>query len=331
MKYQFQFAGANVGRQAASPKKRFRMAVMGAVLVLAGLAYANYFFNFFPTPFLHPKEVAARPAATAATVAVIATTAQPATGKTKAAAKTATAAVAVATTTAIANTLPVTPVTPVAPVVPAPAVPVPQPVTVPQVVSVSTVPASVVVTRPSPVAARPVLERTPQEKLMLAGETAFQMTMDLATKYPDSYGFRAEDAFADAKLGQPMPIYMVDDSDRANYQRGEHVRPLLKESKQWAFPVTVNNRVACMVTVTYRDHEYVPNKGSKLLGMAWGKITERWPADEGYHPCIVVNSRVPGYFFTVPELPQQNMTDIVRLFDYNVNLSPADVILASWR
>jgi hypothetical protein len=83
--------------------------------------------------------------------------------------------------------------------------------------------------------------------------------------------------------------------------------------------------------VTYSHHDYVPGKGSKILGMAWDKITEKWPAEEGYHPCIVINSAVPGYYFTVPELPQPNMTDIVRLFDYHLNLSPADVILASWR
>jgi len=166
---------------------------------------------------------------------------------------------------------------------------------------------------------------------MRAGMTAFNNVLDLATKYPDSYGFRAQDTFKDATLGKPIPVYTIDESDRAKYQSGQPVKPLLKPSDTWVFPVCVEDHVCCMVQVQYTGRDYVPGSASKLLGSAWNKIVEKWPESKGYHPCIVVNPEIPGYFFTVPELPMPNMTDIIRLAGYHPNLSPADVILASWR
>jgi hypothetical protein len=40
---------------------------------------------------------------------------------------------------------------------------------------------------------------------------------------------------------------------------------------------------------------------------------------------------MPFYFFTIPELPDQNMTDTSRMLDFAPALSPAAVILSSWR
>lgn len=160
---------------------------------------------------------------------------------------------------------------------------------------------------------------------------AFKSVLDMAIKYPDSYGFTEADAIEDATLGNPIPVYTIDETDRAKYQSGKPVKPLLKPTKTWVFPVRMGNRVCCMVKVTYSGHEYVPGQGSKLLGTAWNEITQKWPASEGYHPCIVVTPDIPGYFFTVPELPTPNMTDIIKLTYLHPTLSPADVILASWR
>ena len=65
----------------------------------------------------------------------------------------------------------------------------------------------------------------------------------LASKYPDSYGFRAEDAFQKATLGKAVPIYTISETDRAKYQPGQRVKPLLKSTGQWMFPVLSGTRV----------------------------------------------------------------------------------------
>ena len=166
---------------------------------------------------------------------------------------------------------------------------------------------------------------------MRAGMTAFGNVMEQVSKYPDAYGFGPEDTFTATKLGDPIQIYTIAEEDRAKYKAGQAIKPLLKPTESWVFPVLAGDRICCMVQVNYTGRDYVPDKGSKLLGLAWNKITQRWPVEKGYHPCLVVTQDIPGYYFTVPELPDQNLTDIVQMFYIRPTLSPADVILASWR
>jgi len=172
---------------------------------------------------------------------------------------------------------------------------------------------------------------TEPELLQIAGLTAFESVMALADKYPDAYGFQAGDFLSDAKMGEAIPVYSIDEAARANYKSGQPVKPLLKPCNRWVFPVTLNGRLCCMVQVKKTDKEFVPGTGSKSLAMAWAKIQENWPAEKGYHPQLVVNPQIPGYYFTVPELPMPNMTDTVMMTYFNPCTSPADVILASWR
>ncbi len=65
--------------------------------------------------------------------------------------------------------------------------------------------------------------------------------------------------------------------------------------------------------------------------MVYEKILEHWPVGEGYHPQLVINPNMPFYYFTVPELPEQNLTDTTRMLEFNPSLTPAAVILESWR
>jgi hypothetical protein len=216
-------------------------------------------------------------------------------------------------------------VSPAAPVAtPAPV----EPAAVPVAVAVA---APVITYAPAPVAQRTYRVHTDQERLVMAGQTAFDNVMDLANKYPDAYGFLAGDFLSNAKLGEPIVVYTIGESDRVNYRNGQPVKPLLKPARQWVFPVLMGDRICCMVEVSQTGHEYIPGKGNKSLAMAWNKINEKWPAEDGCHPMLVVNPEVPGYYFTVPELPQQNLTDTIEMFYFHPGTSPADVILASWR
>lgn len=172
---------------------------------------------------------------------------------------------------------------------------------------------------------------TDQDRMVQAAKIAFQNVMDQASAYPDSYGFQADDVLLNARLGDAMPVYTVAEKDYLKYQVGQPLKPLLKPASQWVFPVTIGTRVCCMVEVRQVGHTYVPGGGNKMLGQAWNKIIQKWPVSDGFHPQLVANANVPGYYFTVPELADQNLTDIIRMFEYETDLSPAGVILASWR
>ncbi len=215
----------------------------------------------------------------------------------------------------------------------APVASAPAPVSVEKAMAAPALPA-----RP---AAKKVIARTatglplaPQQKsdpLFRAGELAFYNLIDSAKVYPDAYGFMPDESLLDARMGEAIPVCQVAEADRANYQSGQPIKPLLKPADSWAFPVLIGDQVRCMVLVMRTGSKYVPGVGSKMLGHAWNKILAKWPAAEGYHPQLVVNPKLPGYYFTVPELAEQNLTDTTEMVFSSGHLSPAAVILSSWR
>ena len=330
VKFQFQFAGADFSRPSSPHRKWLRIGLTSLAVVLAGLAYWQYIHHLTHRS-LKAAPVAAKVVATESAkvvppaAAVAAVAAAPVATLPSSLKKVANDSVAVVGSYLLQTVK---------------AVPVATPSTVPpaaQPMPTETVAAPVVVTPPVAIAAsRPVTPRqyrvhTDAERLIMAGQIVFENVMDMANKYPDAYGFQAGDFLSDAKLGAPMPVYTIEESARASYQSGQPIKPLLKAAKQWVFPVLMGERIGCMVEVKQIGHEYVPGKGNKSLGMAWQKIQEKWSTEDGYHPMLVVNPDVPGYYFTVPELPTQNLTDTIEMFYFHPGTSPADVILASWR
>lgn len=311
LKFQFQFAGADFSRPSSPYRKWLRMGMMILMFMVSALAYWAY---------LHHLTHGSRPVVRHATPAAPAVPAdvKPATPAAIPTLK----KIADNSLVAVGNYLiRAARVAPVATVEPTPVTVSAAPVAVPVATVVSA----------APTTARPYKVHTDQERLLMAGQTAFDNVMDMANKYPDAYGFQDGDFLSDAKLGAPMSIYTIDESDRANYQNGQPVKPLLKPAKEWVFPILMGDRICCMVEVSQSGREYIPGKGNKSLAMAWNKIQQKWPTEDGYHPLLIVNPDVPGYYFTVPELPQQNITDTIEMFYFHPGISPADVILASWR
>jgi hypothetical protein len=172
---------------------------------------------------------------------------------------------------------------------------------------------------------------TPEQKRERAAQAALDRMLGQANKYPDAYGFLPEDNFAVVKLGNPIPVFSVGEKDRADYKSGQPVKSILKPIQEWMFPVLAGDRLCCMVQVSFNGRDFVPGAATKSLAIAWTKITAKWPEAEGFHPHLIVNPEIPGFFFTIPELETPNLTDTDQMSGFHPGLSPADVILASWR
>jgi len=172
---------------------------------------------------------------------------------------------------------------------------------------------------------------TKPSPLLQAANVAFGNLIDLANTHPDACGFLPNDSLLHAKLGAPVQVYEVAAGDRSRYQAGQAIKSLFKPTERWMFPVMIGDQIRCMVQVKSNGHDYVPGEPSKILGVAWNKIMEKWPVTAGFHPQLIVNPEMPGYYFSVPELAQQNLTDTDQMIYSPGDLSPASVILASWR
>jgi hypothetical protein len=329
LKFQFQFAGADFSRPSSPYRKWLRIGLVSLMSVLVVLVYLEYLHHLLHGQQLalphFPHLVHSTPAVPPATAPTATTpdsakpTAPDAPSALPSLKKIADYSV-LAAASLVANAVKMIPT----------AVPAVRSEPTAKPVNIAT--ATPVVARvQKPVMTHPFRVRTEQERLYLAGQTAFANVIELADKYPDAYGFQAEDFLSDAKLGAAIPVYTIAESDRANYQAGQPVKSLLKPARQWVFPVMMGERICCMVEVRQAGHDFIPGTGNRSLGMAWGKIMEKWPVAAGYHPMLLVNPGIPGYYFTVPELPNPNITDTVQMFYFHPGTSPAEVILASWR
>jgi hypothetical protein len=178
---------------------------------------------------------------------------------------------------------------------------------------------------------RPQAPLTDDQKRLKAAQDKVDKLIDMAAKNPDTFGFAPDDKFDQMQLGDPIPVYTVMASDRDSYQDGQPIKSLLQPTREWLFPVMLDDQIRVMVPVRRIGKEYVAGTCSRALAMVYEKIQDRWPAAQGFHPQLVVNPNMTGYYFTVPELPTPNLTDTSAMFEYNPNLSPASVILASWR
>jgi len=170
----------------------------------------------------------------------------------------------------------------------------------------------------------------PGQKQLKVARDAFAHVMDMARSYPDTYGFLPDENLKAAKLGVAIPIYRMTLQGGGRYV-GQPVSSLLKPADEWVYPIILENRIRYFVHVRYDGQDYVLGEGSSALAMAYDKILARWPVSEGFHPQLLTIPNQPFYYFTIPELPDQNITDTSRMFDMDPSLSPATLVLASWR
>ena len=316
MKFEFQLAGLNLSRPGVR-RRRLRLALVSVALVLAGIAYWQYLH------YLAHGRISILPHAA---------TAMPGIASIKPALAAAPSAQLPPSLNKAANTgvtalwSQMLEAVNISPAIPAPQAIPANPV---DAMRIPTVADTIGNVTPKPKLRRP--PSTAEQRMQHAAQITLAKILDQASKFPDAYGFGPNDVFSEAKLGSPIPVHTIEEKDRANYQAGQPIKPLLQPENQWVFPVLLGSRICCMVQVKYNGRDYIPGAGVKSLGLAWSKILETWPASKGYHPLLVVNPQVPGYYFTIPELPMPNVTDIDHMFYYQPYVSPAEVILASWR
>lgn len=181
----------------------------------------------------------------------------------------------------------------------------------------------------APVAEPPPL--TEEQKREKVAEDGFGNVVDMAIKYPDAYGFLPGERMNDTHLGDAIPVQQIGLPDGARYT-GQPVSSLLKPADEWFYPIILNNTVRYMILVKSDGHgDYVLGNGSRSVAMAYNKIVSRWPADKGFHVQLMMAPGLPFYYFSIPELPNPNITDTDRMLDLDPSLSPASIVLANCR
>lgn len=168
-----------------------------------------------------------------------------------------------------------------------------------------------------------------------AAQNGFDELMEKAAHAKDTYGFKTDDVLNDAVMGEPMAVYTVSKQNVLAYSAGQDLEPILELSGRWLIPINIHGSFRAFVEISQTPtNTFVTKTGSPSAARVWKTIVKRWPAEKNFHPKLVVYRDIPGYFFTIPEIDPQNMTDIVQIvceIDKPATLSPAAVIISSWR
>ena len=72
---------------------------------------------------------------------------------------------------------------------------------------------------------RALLPMTAEQKRWKLAQDGFDEVMDLAYKYPDAYGFLASEDMRSARLGDSLPVYLIERPGRMDYA-GQPVKSL---------------------------------------------------------------------------------------------------------
>jgi len=187
---------------------------------------------------------------------------------------------------------------------------------------------------PSPV--RPPRRDPLKQAVLDAAQPRFDDLIDRALRAKSAYGFETDDDLNLAELGDPLPVYTVSEKDAAAFAPGQKIDAVLKVSGTWLVPVNVSGSgLRTFIEVTRQsDNTFEGGRASVITARVWKTINARWPANKNFHPKLVTYPGIPGYFFTVPEIEPQNLSDIVVILsevDHPATLSPAAVTLHSWR
>lgn len=119
-----------------------------------------------------------------------------------------------------------------------------------------------------------------------------------------------------AYLGVPYRQYCITCKALMNYKEGDTISSLITPIDVWIFPIMINNELIGALEVKKSYDSENPWKvsgigqaGSDLIGLM--KIRHYWPKSEGYDPLVVVYYPGGPFYFTMPQVDDYNLTEII--------------------
>jgi hypothetical protein len=127
-----------------------------------------------------------------------------------------------------------------------------------------------------------------------------------------SYGFEPGDPIHAAYPGAPYRLHEITPAALARFKPGDAVDSLTRPAGMWYFPVMIRDEVKAILIVDYLDGAWrAVSLGQAPLARELNSIRRQWPKESGYSPSLVVNFQSAGYFFTVPQVNDHNLTPIL--------------------
>jgi hypothetical protein len=126
------------------------------------------------------------------------------------------------------------------------------------------------------------------------------------------YGFAEDVDFSKVRLASPLLLYTIKPSALSSNQVNDTVSSVAFETSMWFFPVLIGTEVKAMLVVDRQDNEWkAVSLGYAPLAREWHQVCNQWPLGKGFHPRLVAGFQAAQFYFTVPEVGDQNLTPLL--------------------
>ena len=126
-----------------------------------------------------------------------------------------------------------------------------------------------------------------------------------------NFGFAEGEDLSAATVGEPWLLYTIHPDDLFSASETTDVGDLVTSTGLWFFPVLLEGRSRCILTVDWMDGQWeAVALGRAPLAGELEKISKQWPKVRGYSPKLVAIYQATAYFFTVPEKSPVNLTPL---------------------
>ncbi len=126
-----------------------------------------------------------------------------------------------------------------------------------------------------------------------------------------NFGFAEGEDLSAARLGDPWLLYTIHPDDLFSASETTDVGGLITPTGLWFFPVLLDGRSRCILTVAPMDGAWeAVSLGRAPLAGELEKFSRQWPRARGYSPKLILVYQAASYFFTVPEKGPDNLTPL---------------------
>ena len=151
----------------------------------------------------------------------------------------------------------------------------------------------------------------PPEAVSAAEAGLFNFLNDLPAGELPNFGFAEEEDLSAATVGEPWLLYTIHPDDLFSATETAGVGELITPTGLWFFPVLLDGRSRCILTVAPMDGEWeAVSLGRAPMAGELEKFSRQWPRAKGYSPKLILVYQAASYFFTVPEKGPDNLTPL---------------------
>jgi len=156
---------------------------------------------------------------------------------------------------------------------------------------------------------------SPSAAVLQAAQTGLPVYLSHIALRKTTYGFLESDDLSQAKLGQPIELFLLPDSMLHDATPNMASASELPSAAAWFVPVQIGGQSRGLIEVVQTGGQWkAASLGYAPLARKWAQVETWWPNRSGFTPRLVVSAST-GYYFSIPQVHPANLTALDSIVD----------------